>query len=154
MSYSSLAEKKTVEQISIPKKGREFVNEHALRVQPLLIDECRESREFLANGGKLYHIESKCDYFSQSYPWNAKRIEEAKGLVEVGRITTYHSYGYYGFFKPSVAEVLQQIPEKLLNKTHYYVVLGPDDADALNEQKDAIDQGYHRATTILYRRKK
>lgn len=136
----------------IPRKGREFVVEYARLIQPLLREEWQESRDFLANGGKVFFIENTCDHFNQSYPWNSKRVKEAN-LVEVTRITTYHTWGYYGFFKPSVAEVLQQIPDDLLSKVEYFLVLGPDDATALNEQRDAIDQGFHRATTILYRRK-
>lgn len=79
-----------------------------------------------------------------------ERGEAIDGLKEVARITTYHSVGgFHGFFKPTVAEVLAQIPQRFIEQgvcafettvaphSHYGEVTSPE-ADV------------HRGVTILY----
>lgn len=58
---------------------------------------------------KQYYIK-KVDIKSMSYIWDPKKISKAKNLLPLQDITTYHRYGYRGIFKPSIAEVLAQIP--------------------------------------------
>lgn len=48
--------------------------------------------------------------------WEPEFIGEPRPLadfVEMGRSQTHHRCGYYGFFKPSLAEVLAQVPDDL-----------------------------------------
>jgi hypothetical protein len=103
--------------------------------------------------GELFYIKP-CDLRTVAFPWAAKRTKKANKLVEIGRITTHHTYGYYGFFKPSIAEVLavvQSHPD--IDRVVAYEVCGPSNADDLGKQRDAINDGYHQATTILYGKK-
>lgn len=118
---------------------REHVLECATRIKPLI-----------EKSGRPYHCVADCDHFDASYPWVAKTTVPAD-LVEVAKIWTLHGYGYYGFFKPSVAEVIVQIPPDLLSKTDFFLVRGPKDVNDLNATKAYVfDNGKHVAQTILY----
>jgi hypothetical protein len=46
-----------------------------------------------------------------AFTWSPELISEAKVIREIAVTPTYHSCGYYGFFKPDVAEVLAQLPD-------------------------------------------
>ena len=53
-----------------------------------------------------------------------------------------------------VAEVLKQIPEDILNQVIAFEIIGqPETADDLNKEQEALNAGYHVATTRLYGKK-
>ncbi len=91
------------------------------------------------------------DLFGVAYTWNPKPADRATGLKDLCDITTYHTFGYHGFFKPSIAEVLAQIPEEHLDKVvAFEIVSGPETTDDLNREGEALNAGYHVATTRLH----
>jgi hypothetical protein len=56
-------------------------------------------------------------------------------------------------FKPSIAEVLAQIPEEHLEQVlAFEIVDSPNNVDDLNAEREALNAGYHIATTRLYKR--
>lgn len=90
-----------------------------------------------------------------SYTWDkaASKGEPADFalLKEVGKISTLHAYGYYGIFKPSVAEVLSQIPTHLLASVVAFEITDwPREAMDLHKNVDALNAGFHVAETTLY----
>ena len=88
-----------------------------------------------------------------AFTWNPKRDKKAKGLRFLRDIRTYHTYAYYGFFKPSIAEVIAQIPQELLDQVvAFEIIKHPETAADLHEEQKALDAGYHVATTRLYSR--
>jgi hypothetical protein len=87
--------------------------------------------------------------------WSPKPTRRATRLARLTDITTYHTWGYYGFFKPSIAEIIAQIPESLLSDVIAFEIVDyPKDADDLNRQWDIVNEGYHQAITRLYARKR
>lgn len=62
--------------------------------------------------GDLYYIKS-VDLLKTAYTWDPVGADFAEGLIYHSTIKTKHSYAYYGFFKPSIAEVIAQIPKEL-----------------------------------------
>lgn len=98
---------------------------------------------------ELWYI-ARCDPRTTAFSWNPKFVEQATGLVPMEQIKTLHTFGYYGFFKPSIAEVLAQIPVSLIPHVVAFEVIGPGDADDLNAQSDYVDAGVHQADTVLY----
>lgn len=105
--------------------------------------------------GQLFHIETHGDIFTTSYLWSAERTHEAINLHLLSRIITYHKWGYYGFFKPSIGEIIAQIPDNLVNKTDAFEIEWyPQNADDLNRQKQVVYDGYHMAITCLFARGK
>ncbi len=73
--------------------------------------------------------------------WDPVALEPANGLTELRRICTKHTWAYYGFFKPTVEEVWEQIPADLVGQVVSFETL-------TNDIRLAGD--YHLATTILY----
>jgi len=88
---------------------------------------------------------------NQSYIWNIKSdireqvdMTDAKTLAE---FPCYHTYGYYGFFKPSIAEVLQQFPDEILEEANaFYMSSAPENECDLASQTEIVEAGCHRST--------
>jgi len=95
--------------------------------------------------GLLYFVED-------SYPrdnlftWEPEPTHQAEDLKEFDAILTWHTWAYYGFFKPTIAEVLAQIPEQLLDKVVAFQTLA-------SVEIDNIVGDYHVAITILYKKR-
>lgn len=123
---------------AIPPLTAAKLKELAARIVPLV-----------ERDGALWYIEP-VDLTNVAFSWDPKLVRKAEGLTPIGLIRTLHTYGYYGMFKPSIAEVLAQIPESYLEKTVAFRVVGPDTADDLNREKEALNAGFHVAETTLY----
>lgn len=104
--------------------------------------------------GQLWHVPAVTDVAAmrgQSFAWSENMTEQANGLVPAKTVPTLHTFGYYGLFKPSIAEVLAQAPDDL----HHYVafsVKGPEDAVEMSLYPEATNAGYHVAATTYYKR--
>jgi len=95
--------------------------------------------------GNLHYIKD-VDLRRVAFTWDPKLTTKAENLERICDITTYHRYGYYGLFKPSIAEVIAQIPEKCLDRTVAFET--STDLDIEN-----IVGEYHVTTTTLYKRR-
>lgn len=94
-----------------------------------------------------------CHIFDESYTWGDRGDqEEVTGLVPFASFKTLHYYGHYALFKPSIGEVLAQIPDKHRDCAVAFSLDGPDSADDLNKEKLAVDAGFHVATCTLYKK--
>ena len=102
--------------------------------------------------GKKYFIEpvDVANAKRKDFVFGATLAEEATVPTEIAKIFTLHTYEYYGFFKPSLEEVLTMIPPNMLDTAKAFETVGPEDASDLNRQPAAMDEGYHVAVTILY----
>jgi len=102
---------------------------------------------------RAFRILPGADLFKHSFLWDAK-LEEApikEDLYVLDKLWTVHSYGYQGMFKPSIAEVMQQIPKAYSKlKLVYFETVGPEDASDLNLWVDHVQAGVHVAKTTLY----
>ncbi len=92
--------------------------------------------------GKPYYIKN-VDLRSTAFTWDPKPTRQAKGLVQLESIITNHNYGYYGFFKPSIAEVLAQIPEGYKDQCCAFETIVDD---------VFINDSVHTTNTILYQK--
>ena len=91
------------------------------------------------------------DPFSESYLWDPRPADRATGLSVLCDITTYHPYGYYGSFKPSIAQVILQVPSEHLDRVvAFEIVKPPETVDDLDRESEIFNSGYHVATTRLY----
>ena len=96
---------------------------------------------------------------NQSYIWNLEKdirgIVDMTGAKTVAEFTCYHTYGYPGLFKPSIAEVLQQFPDNALEEANaFYISSYPKDANDLNLQSEILYAGCHQSTVKALRLKK
>lgn len=81
----------------------------------------------------------------RAYTWAPAFVAPAGEMVEVARLETIHTYGAPSLFKPSVAEVIAQIPESLRPRVEAFVQRR-DGASPI-----VIDgQGYHVVETVLF----
>lgn len=161
------------EKVWIPPVPKTRIEELAIRIKPVM--RFRRIREIVQKNpgsrstilevehprGKLrrtgsygvglaYYIEP-VDLFSVAYTWDPKPAAPATGIRPIRDITTYHGYGYYGMFKPGIAEVLAQIPEELTDSVvAFEIIKAPETSDDLNREQEALNAGYHVATTRLY----
>lgn len=129
--------------IYIPEVDKKVIRSLATRIRPLV-----------RRDGKLCYIKKPRSLFTTSFLWNAAPTKVATGLKCVQQITTYHTYGHYIFFKPSVAEVLAQVEQLSAEIKESLVAFeltnSPQDATDLNREKEATNAGYHTATALLY----
>lgn len=107
------------------------------------------------NAGQLcpYQPAQPADPVKTSFTWHGEAdcgtpVPE-QGLSMLAEVTTYHTCGYAMFFKPSIAEVLAQIPAELVDKVVAFEVLF--DANVTQIVSTADFYG-HQTVTRLYSR--
>lgn len=95
-----------------------------------------------------------------SYLFN--RYEDVRGEVREDELEVLegrdfvclHSWAYYGFFKPSISEVLSQIKEYDLPFVRAFEIIeSPQTAEDFHKDSFtsiAFDNGYHVSTIRLY----
>jgi hypothetical protein len=133
-----------VPEFSIPEITDEELKARVARIKPLIHSE-----------GKLYALRTLPDLRGQSFLWDPKIRRRSERNIEPLRvISTLHTYGHYSLFKPSIAEVLAQIPFDLLNQVVAFSIEGPQDASDLNAHQDALNAGFQVAQTTFYRAKR
>ncbi len=90
--------------MEIPKLTDERLAELQAIIKPVVPD-----------GTDLWYIQD-VDPRTIAFTWDPKPTVRATGLKPLRTVRTLHTYGYHGFFKPSIAEVLAQVPMDLLDK--------------------------------------
>lgn len=107
-------------------------------VKPIVRDE----------NGHLHRIKP-CHPKNVAFTWEPK-LQDEVAVKEIGRIKTHHYCAYYGFFKPSIAEVLAQIPKEMLPLVRFFEVLSDTDSGTQDQVHCFRSGNGHLATTILY----
>lgn len=101
----------------------------------------------------LFNIKPPNDLRKIAFTWDPTLTDLAEDLEPLVEIPTFHIYGYVGFFKPSVAEIIAQIPVGFLDQVVAFSTTGPQTSTELNAQRAVIEKGFHLAKTQLYKRK-
>jgi hypothetical protein len=122
----------------IPRISPERMQSLASRISPLIrLD------------GALRHIRPTS--IDVAFLWNPQAADEAEELEPLREIRTYHSFAYHAFFKPSIAEVLAQVPGDIEDHvTAFEIIAWPENADELNKELQALQDGFHVACTRFY----
>lgn len=84
----------------------------------------------------------------------ADKVDFSK-LSVLGDVKMLHRYSYVGFFKPSVKEIISQIPSDMIEKVVAFEMIYTSDSiidlnDIFNEE---IHQGFHVSVVRLYQTK-
>ncbi len=138
-------------EVSIPKISDEEMMKRYKQIKPVIT----------LNGKLHYFREYTLEELSDiSYLWDYEedvREEVGKDELEVleGRdFVCLHSWNFYGFFKPSVGEVLAQIKEHDFPLVKAFEIIeSPQTADDFHKDSFtsiAFDNGYHVSTVRLY----
>lgn len=142
-------------EVSIPKISDEEMKKRYAQIKPVIT----------VNGKLHYFREFTFDELSSiSYLSNCdKDVREEVGeneleILEGRDFVCLHSYDYYGFFKPSIGEVLAQIKECDLPFVKAFEII-EQPKTAADFYKDsfthiAFDTGYHVSIVRLYGEKK
>ena len=93
---------------------------------------------------------------NQSYIWN--RAEDKRDVVDPSKLETVddflclHTWGYYGLFKPSIAEVLSQAPENVIEQANTFEISeSPETREDVYKYKKVIDNGFHLSKVRAYK---
>lgn len=97
----------------------------------------------------------------KSYLWYMEQdkreeinIDEYAPLVDYD-FECIHKYGYHAFFKPSIAEVLAQIPSDLARLVDLFEIIDePKTVEDFSKNKIVFDNGYHISKVRLYWKKR
>ena len=93
---------------------------------------------------------------NQSYIWNRHKdkrdIVDPSRLERVDDFLCLHTFGYYGLFKPSIAEVLSQAPESVIEQANTFEIIeSPENREDVFEYKEVIDNGFHLSKVRAYK---
>ena len=112
----------------------------------LLLDEDGEPVVSRDSNGFLFNIEP-VNIWDIAYTWEPKPVGEPVygRLHAVDIIRTYHSWGAPSLFKPSIAEVLAQIPIRYVHKISNFHILNGD-----MDVRHVLSDGYHAVLTKLF----
>ena len=123
----------------IPDVPRERIIELAKRIKPLYVFNRVPGICFI----------KPVDPFDIAYTWAPEREAVAPEMPILRDITTYHTFGYYGFFKPTIAEVLAQIPDDIIEQAKAFLIIAkPEMATDLHRPETNL--GFHVATTRIF----
>ena len=93
---------------------------------------------------------------NQSYIWN--RHEDKRDVIDPNKLETVddflclHTWGYYGLFKPSIAEVLSQAPESVIEQANTFEIIeSPETREDVFKYKEVIDNGFHLSKVRAYK---
>lgn len=129
--------------LEIPQISDERLSDLAVAIRPVY--RLKGSLVFMRYPKSNIHLRTR------SFLWAPKPAGRALALEQICVLNTLHTWNYYGIFKPSIAEVLAQIPNELTSVAVAFETIGPADAAELNTQHEALHAGFHVARTILYR---
>jgi hypothetical protein len=124
----------------IPELNQTILLERAFNIKPLIRGEGELT-------DRLYFIEAQ-DILKEGFAWSPQKTILANGLTKLGDVFTRHSTGCGVFFKPSISEVLKQIPDEILQQNPVAFTTYLDS----HEIKDCFDsKDYeHIARTTFY----
>ena len=135
------------EKIIIPKLTNEELIALYERIRPIVEfnDEKYLLKKFtldqIINTSYIYNIED-----------DIRVLVDQEDLETVEEFPCFHTYGYPGFFKPSIGEALSQLPEKSKIESNYFEMIEqPDTVEDLNMYFDVINKGYHVSKIRTYK---
>lgn len=105
---------------------------------------------------KKYSLrELKHNSFIWFNPEDLKSVVDLDNYDLLDEFDCYHSFGYYGLFKPTIAEVLTQYPDELLKESNAFILCDYPKYDSdLEANSDIFKAGYHESTIKALRLKK
>lgn len=102
------------------------------------------------------HFADPRDPFGTAFTWDPDKVgimgtKYHPNYLPFFSLYTYHTWAYYGFFKPTVWEVLAQIPEEFLAQTKAFHIARIPDNTTDKDFWPLVNRGVHKAGTTLYK---
>lgn len=127
--------------MNIPEVSDERLSQVLANVRPMVLDAQGRPCTF-----------ASVDPRRVSFIWDPRDLAPVVGIVPTRTIRTLHTFGHPALFKPSIAEAVAQLPADLTGVVGFTILRGPEDADDLNAEREALHAGYHVATVALWER--
>lgn len=140
--------------VSIPEISSEEMMKRYKQIKPVVnVDgKLHYFREYT-----LEELSNRSYLFNRDEDVREEVDEDELKIIENAEFICLHSYGYYGFFKPSISEVLAQIDDTILPWVKAFEIIESPQAknDFFKNSFTSIvfDKGYHVSTVRLYRAK-
>jgi len=98
----------------------------------------------------LHEIETP-NLFNIAFKWDPKFKEpvDANKLQLLSCWTTYHTCAYHGIFKPTISEVLAQIPAEVRGEVDYFELLFSDEITQIIDRDGFYG---HKTVTLFYKK--
>lgn len=125
------------------KRNKKEILKLARQIKP--VTKTKESGKNFSKGGLFYIL--PVDIYEKGYRKNEEPLCKAEGLYKLAKIDTLHVAVNGNQFRPSVEEVLQQIPEEYLQDAVAFSIASKQEIEVLG--MDAEDC-YVKAQTTLY----
>ncbi len=130
------------QKFDIPQMSKEEIAHWYANIKPIV------------DGDKYLRKLSVDELVDTAYTWlsdYARKVDFSKLSVLEDR-KMLHTWGYYGFFKPSVGEVIRQIPKEYIEKVVAFEII--DGAIGMFRTfKEELNAGYHVSIVRLYQAK-
>ena len=134
--------------MEIPKMSNTEIQKWYSNIRPIVSKK---------EGTKYLRKLSDKEVISAAYTWlnnqgdYLETVDFTK-LSILADVKMLHKYGYYGFFKPSVGEIIRQIPKKYLEKVvAFELLLGGIGMNSI--YKDELNAGFHVSIVRLFQLK-
>lgn len=135
------------EKIEIPKLSKEELIALYKKIKPMITyyGEKYLLKEY--NYDQLLNIA-----YTMDFPRNKGTLVDPYNLKEVEEFPCLHTWGHYSFFKPTIAEVLSQLPELSKEEANVFeIVESPNTANDLNMYKELTEKGFQLSKVRTYR---
>jgi len=142
----------------IPKISNQRLEQILKKIKPVVRFRRNEFQDGIATAAgcpPYQHPEGELHFIKKVHPrriaftWEPKAVRIAKNIEDQPYkiITTFHKYEAPSLFKPSLAEVVAQIPEEELGTVAAFETVYWDLDD-----RNCTPDGYHKTGTRLYKR--
>ena len=96
------------------------------------------------------------ELWAKSYVWNAegnkRDIVDPNKLETIDDFLCLHRYGYYGLFKPSIAEVFLQAPENVIKEANTFEIIeSPQTSEDLYKYEEVFNKEFHLSKVRSYK---
>lgn len=150
-------------QLKVKKQGLEmqFINLYRDRThlkllsKKQLVERASKIRGLIGDNNKIVREYPANEMEETSYIWEkTATTTETVGNLDlkvIRDVEMLSKYSYYGYFKPTIAEILSQIPEEDLPQVKYFkIVDSPQVENDFAKHREAFDDGFHTFTVRLY----
>lgn len=133
--------------VSIPEITQDELKERYKRIKPIV--EIEGVKYYLRD----FTIEelTKCSYIGYANEDKREKVDMSLLITRNNDFECIHKYNYYGFFKPSIAEVLAQISNLDLEFTDAFeIIKSPQTCEDFITNPVVFNNHFHISTVRLY----
>lgn len=70
-----------------------------------------------------FYIKEPSSLFDVSYIWEPEKLDLARNLEKIGKITAYSRWGHPSLFKPSIGEIISAIPDDIIDQVESFQII-------------------------------